>query len=1116
MNLIVPGNAVHQFLSKLLLLMKLTTFLLLATALHVSATAFSQKVNISEKKIELNQVFKLISKQTGYEFLFSEKLLDKAKPVTIEAKNASIAEVMAQCLKNNQDLTYAIRNNIIIIKKAPEEERVPLPEPPGDITGKVTDAKGVPLPGVTITVIGKPGGTVTNAEGEYTIKAEETDTLSFTYIGFTPQRVAVSSRSSITIQLTEKANSLDDVVVVGYGTQRRRDITGSVASVDFKKVANVPNVNITQALAGSVAGVSVTPSTRPGQSGNIYIRGISSITASSAPLVVLDGIIFPGSLADIPANDIANLEILKDASATAIYGSRAANGVILITTKRGSSAKPMFSLATYYGTSDYTRRMEQLSPERYLEKVLDFNRLKDYNTTKIWAPEKFKRENVGGYLTTAEKEMYDKGQTVDPQDVIKQDAAMHNVEVSVSQRTEKFNYYLSGAVSKQKGLIQNDNFQRISLKANLESKLSNWLTIGLNSSYSGRDQSGMPANTVTMMWLTPYGKIYNDDGSINIYPAAPKTSVSNPLQPLLNKNSTLSRTFSSVIYAKVDFPWVKGLSYTVRYGATLTDGNTRTFVYPEGGAGSVNGSASRIESNINQGLFENQLNYNAVFGANKEHRLDVTALVSQEDELRTNHTSGATGFFNTGLDYEQFSLGAIQTNSNISNKRVNQGSMLRINYGWKDKYLLTLTGRRDGFSGFGTNRKYGYFPSGAIAWVASEENFLKNATWLDFLKARFSYGNVGTQGVDAYSTLALIGRNNYLFGDGGTTVITIAPSSMPNNDLGWESTAEADFGIDFAILKNKLYGTIDIYQRNTSDLLLSRKLMGPNGFSSVMVNLGGTRNNGLEVTLNYNVIDKKDFGWTMSGNFSTNKNQITRLYGNKDAKGKELDDIANRWFIGKDLSVVYDYEVDGVWQEGDNIPATLNAKPGDQRIKDRNNDGKITIDDMTFLGQAEPKWRAGLRNEVRYKDFTLSVFVNTVQGSIADNKILDFTYMAVNADPSYNIINSDGWWTPENKNSKRPSLLYNNSIGYGNYEKTSFFRIQDISLSYKVPANLLEKMKLNQLSLYVSAKNPFLFTDWSGWDPEGLSTVTRTYYRSQVRGGYPMIRSFIAGLNLNF
>jgi len=1125
MNLIVPGKPVHQFLCKLLLLMKLSTILILATALHVSAAGYSQKVSISEKKIGLNQVFKLISRQTGYEFLFSEKLLNQARPVTIEAKDASVTEVLNQCLLNNQELAYTIKNNIIIIRRAKEQapvnEPVPsaiMPEPPAQVAGRVTDPKGNALPGVTITIIGKPGGTVTNDLGEFIIQAEETDTLSFSFIGFKTQKVAVGSRKTLQVRLEEASNALNDVVVVGYGTQRRRDITGSVASVDFKKVENIPNVNISQALAGSVAGVSVTPATRPGQTGKIYIRGISSITASSDPLIVLDGIIYPATLADIPAADIASLEILKDASATAIYGSRAANGVILITTKRGTSAKPAFQLSSYYGTSDYTRRMDMLTPEQFLQKAVDVKRSQDYyrNDSYVWDTEKYTLDNIASQLSVDEREMLEAGKTIDPQDVIKQDPRMYNVELSVSQRTEKFNYYLSGALVNQKGLIKNDNFQRINLKANLEAKLSDWLTIGLNSGAITRDQSGMPANTVNMMWLTPYGKIYNDDGSIRIYPASPKTSVSNPLQPLLNKHSAIARIFTNTVYGRVDFPFLKGLSYTIRYGSTLSFADTKTFVYPEGGSGNVNGSASRVESNINQGLVENQLNYKTVFGAASEHRLDVTALASQETETRTNQTSGATGFFNTGLDYGQFGIGQIPTISNISNKRVNQGAMLRVNYGWKDKYMLTLTGRRDGYSGFGANRKYGYFPSGALAWIASEENFLKNVQMLDFLKVRLSYGTVGTQGVDPYTTLARMDRGNYVFGDGGTTAITIYPATMPNADLGWESTTESDLGADFTLWKNKLSGTVDVYRRKTKDLLLSRQLHGPNGFSQVMVNLGGTQNDGFELTLNYNVIDRKNFGWSVNGNFSSNRNRITHLYGNKDEKGNEISDIGNRWFIGKDLSVVYDYEVAGVWQEGDDIPAGHKAKPGYQRLVDQNGDGAITPADMVFLGQAEPKWRAGLRNELRYKDFTFSVFVNTTQGSIADNKILDFTYMQAGGDVSFNMIYSDGWWTPENKNNKRPALTSPNAVTYGNYQKTSFVRIQDISLAYKVPAPMLEKLKLGGLSFYVSAKNPFMFTKWSGWDPEGLSTVTRTYYRSQVRGGYPMIRSFIAGLNLNF
>ncbi len=992
--------------------------------------------------------------------------------------------------------------------------------PPVIVKGKVTDNKGNALIGVSIKS-SAGGGTSTDLNGNYSINTDAQATLTFTYIGFNPHSIKIGGRTVINVTMGESSSQLNEVVVVGYGTQKRRDITGAVASVNLSQVADIPNINVTQALSGSVAGLSVTPGTRPGTTGGIYIRGIASISSLGSPMIVLDGIIFPGNLADIPPDDIASLEVLKDASALAIYGSRAAKGVILITTKKGSSDKPKFAFSSYYGSSDYINKINFLSPERYLEKLVDYKRFNDpdYKSSGVWDPGKYTMENVASYLTVYEAEQYAAGKTVDPQELIKQDAPSENIQLSVSQKTDKVNYFLSGAFTKQQGVVVNDNFKRISLRANLESNLNKWLTIGLNSGFTKRDNSGTPANTFNAQWMTPYGKIYNEDGSLTAYPAYTLTTVANPLLTTLNPNSSISNALNGVMYAKVDFPFLKGLTYNIRFGSTLSYGRGEDFTYPIGildlylpanvRPSSKNATANRVRSDIATNLIENQLDYKVELGENKEHSLALTAVLTQQKDSRTNNTSTASDFFNMALGYDQFGLGTTQTNTDITNKYVNQGAMFRANYSFLNRYLLTATIRRDGYSAFGADHKYGNFPSAAVAWIASEEKFLKNSSWLDFLKFRVSYGTIGNQGVDPYASLAQIQRSNYVFGDGGISTVTIYPSSMPNANLQWESTDELDLGLDFTTFKGKLSGTLDYYNRKTYDLLYQQLLPSMNGFSTINSNLASMRNQGLELTLNYNPIKSDSFGWAVNGNFSVNTNKILSLRGTQDIPTSSL-------FIGENITSVYNYQFDGVWQVDDNIP--IGFKAGDMRIVDQDGNGTIDANDRTILGQTEPKWRAGLRNEFRYKDFTLSVFVNTAQGSISENQLINPIYMETGVNQAVNIIDIDGgWWTPDNRNNKRPSLAYSSGLsGLRFYEKTNFIRIQDITLNYQIPKSVLKKLSVDRLSLYASAKNPFVFTPWSGWDPEGMTTVINAYTQSQVRGGYPIIRTFVAGLNLTF
>lgn len=969
------------------------------------------------------------------------------------------------------------------------------------IEGIVTDqTDNQPLPGVSILEKGTSNGTVTDAEGRFEIEvAGDAVSLVFSFVGYKTQEVPIGQETSLSVQLEQDLQKLDEVIVVGYGSQAKRYVTGSVASVNVEQLETQPATNITQALRGTVAGVQFLDNGRPGQSGSILIRGARSITASNDPLIILDGAFYNGELADINPNDIASMEVLKDASAAAIYGSRAANGVILITSRKGVTEKPAIRFNTYYGVSGWSHKMPLYSPESYLRRRLDYRAQNQPGDEPV---------PVRDLLTPLEQEMYDAGKTIDPWEEISQDARQQSYNLSVSGRTDRTNYFISGAYVDEDGLIYGDRASRTSLRVNLDNKITDWLTLGINSQYSRRDLSGVVASVLNAYWMSPYSKMYFDQAETD--PVVPTPSgddlIGNPMfNPLQTDNEEISNNLFANVYATVDLPFLEGLSYRINFSPNIRWDHDYSFahIYQRNGINNT-GRGRKYNRNRWNWQVENILTYARTVG---DHDFDLTLLYGRNHSSWEDTFTEGEGFVNGANGWNNLDIAQTKALETGASRQDGVSSMARLNYRFRNRYLLTLTARRDGTSVFGVGRKFGVFPSAALGWILSEEPFMKNASGIDLLKLRLSYGEVGNQAVGPYQSQERSASFDYVFGEDTYTAIFPDPGVMPNYDLGWETTRSMNAAVDFSLWNGRVGGTLEYYNMSTTDLLLGRRLPDMTGFESTVVNLGETSNKGLEITLNTVNIRKDKFEWGSGIVFSTNRNRIEHLYyADANGDGVEDNDLGNRWFIGQPIGVTYDYVFDGIYQEGDEMPSGY--QPGWVRVKDLNSDGEINEDDRSVLGQTQPKYRWGLTNYLSYQGFTLNFSVTAMQGWEQQLNLLDVSSQTGVSYPgrSVNFLDA-GYWTPENRSGTRPGLTYTNPLSMGYYMSRDFVRLQDVTLSYNFPASILDKIKLSSLRVYVSGRNLATFTDWLGPDPEsGYNNVTDLY---------PSARTIVGGISVS-
>ena len=975
-----------------------------------------------------------------------------------------------------------------------------------EIKGIVLDAgSNTPLPGVSVIVKNTSKGVSSDFDGNFLITNREIgDVLVFSFIGFVNKEVTIKGKEPLKIKLQEDAQSLDEVVVVGYGSQKKSDITGTVASLNQERLEMSPNVDVSQALQGAMAGISITnTSTGAAPSDDdtsILIRGRNSILANNGPLIVVDGVPYQGQLRDISPNDIKSLEILKDASSAAIYGSRGSNGVILITTKGGVEGKTVIRYDGYSSIQRLSNLPKLMNGEEFynfkLERAIETDNLTNPDLTSIF--------------TETELEVYENQAWVSWPDIALRNGFSQNHNISVSGGTEKTKYYTAFNLLDVAGIAINDDYQRFSTRVNLDYKISDWLTLGTRTTLTYGDQSGISANFKDVFWMNPLTKPYNDDGSLNIYPWEEDKYFSNPLEGILMENTNTSMQVVTNNFLNVEIPFIKGLQYRLNTGFRYKTTNSGTYR----GRNTTEGFEAQGSSDESRGLIESYTLEN-IFSYNKDigkHSIGLTAVYSTEQEESSTNSLSAEGYPNDILGWYGASQASLIEPSYEYSKTNLISQMLRANYSFNNKYLFTFTVRRDGFSGFGEGNKWGTFPSLALGWNITNEEFFKSDI-INNLKLRGSWGRNGNQAVGAYESIAKFTIFDNVTGDGSTAPGYI-PSTLGTPSLSWETSESFNIGLDFGLLNNRITGDINYYNTNTSDLLLNRSISPIHGLDEITQNIGKTNNRGVEVSLNSRNIITPDFSWTTRGNISFVKNKIVSLYGILDENGNEVDDVDNSWFIGKPIQTNFGYAFDGVWQLDEaGLASVYGTQPGFVKIKDVNGDFVINADDKIFQGQRDPKVIWGLTNTFNYKNLGLNFFINGVSGNTKSNSLWSTdVYQGTRRNTVYR-----DWWTPENPTN---TIFANNEnaneqggVSATRYEDASFIRLRDITLSYDLSDNLLEKLGLNKFRIYVTGRNLVTITNYTGLDPE-LGTGVEDANGDDGQRSTPLVKEYVLGLNI--
>lgn len=981
----------------------------------------------------------------------------------------------------------------------------------GVVKGQVLDQTGEPVIGATVRVKGSQTGTVTDLDGRFSLNAHAGATLEITFIGFKAVTVKAGT-APLSITMEEDGQTLNDLVVVGYGVQKKSDVTGSVTSIGKERLDKLPVTNVLQAVQGAAAGITITQnSSIPGDAPDALVRGQNSINANSGPYIVVDGVPINktgGSLNDIAPSDIESMEILKDASATAIYGTNGANGVILITTKHGKSGKPTIKYSGYVGFEDFSNKLKFCNGEQINQ------RFKDY--VAINPGESMYNDDVK-YANEADN--YAKGiQTDWIYDEASQTGIITDHNVSVAGGGEKTRYYISGDYLSQKGVLKGYNYKRYSLRTNIDTDVTDYLKVGTNTYIASHNRDGGRVNFLNAEAMSPWGKMYEDDGSYCIYPMYSEQLWANPMIGLTKQAERRQWNVSINGFAEVDFGQIwkplAGLKYKLNAGYSYAPKRENT--YTGAAANDLLGTGKIYNTETQTYTIENIVSYAKDIA---KHHFDLTGLYAASRKKYSESTAQGQKFINDDLNYGNLGAAETATVKSYADLYTTVSQMGRLNYSYDSRYLFTFTVRRDGSSVFGKNNKYGTFPSVALGWnIANEEFMQKSQNWLNNLKLRLSYGKSGNEAIGVYQTLVKLDAKKFAMG-GSSAVGLVSSTRMGNENLSWETTKTFNVGLDFGFFNNRINGNLDIYSSTTTGLLLKRNLPKISGFDDVYANMGKTANKGVEFTVNSKNIVTKDFTWGTTLVFSWNQNRIKDLYGDGQ------DDLGNRWFIGQPIGVIYDYDMVGIWQE-DEIAAGKHldwdpvAEAGDVKLADRNGDGKIDDNDRHVKGQTTPKWIGGLTNTFTYKGLSLSIFIQTVQGLMKNNTLLS---LAGDEMGRRNTTTEIGYWTPENKSNEWRSLRKtSNKHGYGYAQDASFTRIKDVTLSYTFPETTMNRVGLGGLTIYFTGRNLFTFTNWTGWDPEtrqigrGISETNASGQTVSWEDNYPMTKSYTFGINLTF
>ncbi|QNL52458.1 TonB-dependent receptor [Olivibacter sp. SDN3] len=1101
--------------------MKLAVLITCAFVLQAAASSLAQQISLVARDLPLAEAMKSVQQQSGSLFLFKGRELANAK-VNVEIKNATLEEAMNKLLKE-LPMDWILKDQTIVIRPLPSKHLSPERKTLRNtqeafVSGKVADESAAPIEGVTVAVKGTTLRTQTDAEGKYRLTVNDGQTLVFTAVGYASYEITVKKESTINVTLKTAIGDLDEVVVVGYGTQRKGDLTGSVATVREADIKATPIVALDRALQGRAAGVQVTTnSARPGGQTTIRIRGTGSVNASNEPLYVIDG--YPtGDLNSINPSDIESIEVLKDASATAIYGSRGSNGVVMVTTKRGTSGQSLINFESYYGSQSVTNKIDLLNAREYAEFI---------NEARV---------NAGGSVyfdgSSPDRPLpSDLSSGTDWQDLVFRDAPIQNYQLSFYGGGDKTNYSLSGSYYDQDGVIVNSNFKRYTVRANIDREVKSWIKVGLSmqgaytqTNNARTETEGGASGGVTNAAINyaPVFPVYDANGVYH-REVGPLNGnlVDNPLG-IANEVTDINNTMRFLANAYAELYFSKHFTFRTTIGANLASNKTNFYASRLIGLGlNSNGSASVSNEFGYNWLNENTLTYKQLF-ADKH---DVNAVLGYTAQVSHNENVSAAAV-NFNDDFAKFNnLGAgatLRPPSSGATDWALVSFLARINYAYDSRYLLTLTARADGSSRFGPNKKYGFFPSGAFAWRISNEPFFMQNHWVSDAKLRISYGLTGNQGITDYAYLATIAQSTAILG-GANPILRVGgvPAIISNLDLGWESNRQLDLGADLSFLENRLRLSVDYYNKVTADLLFSVNVPQTTGYSFSLQNIGQIRNRGIEITLGGSVGKEEGLQWDADFNIAFNRNEVMRLDGRPEyltGSGVGHLQVANpnQLKVGEPLGNFYGRIVDGIFQNEQEVAGSAqpNASPGDFRYRDLDGNNVINDDDRTVIGNGYPDFIGGFNNTLRYRGFDLNIFF---QGSFGNDILnygrFDLYNLNGNNNQAKDVVNR---WTPENPSNDIPRA---NAAGGQRIlstfqiENGSYLRLKNISLGYQLPQSFINRLNGRSIRVYVSAQNLWTWTDYTGFDPEVSRFGTSSISQGMDYGGYPAAKTFLVGLN---
>jgi len=976
------------------------------------------------------------------------------------------------------------------------------------VTGHVTDSYENPLPGVNIVEKGTTNGAITDLDGNYSISvASSSSVLVFSFIGYNTEELQVGNQSVLNIILIESLEELGEVVVLGYGSMDRINVTGAISSIQTEELSKAPVPNLIEAMRAQVPGVRMTRTDgKPGEGVNFLVRGENSLNNSNEPLIVIDGIPSTGgNLAELNPNDIESINILKDAGAASIYGTKGANGVILITTKTGKIGKPVLNVTISQGFTDLVHKPDLMNAEQFVQLKMD-------------AAEGAGQPNTidDVLIDAVERESWENGNEIDWHDVLLRTGKVTNAGISLSGGSEKISFYMNGDIYMEDGIVQHTTYDRFSFRLNSEYNPYKFIKIGakIQLSKTVADETGNAAvwyqnrsDFTDFLGNTPLGRMYDENNEL--VPTIKGDQFDyNPLWKY-RESQTDRSTHRFLLNPYIEFTILNGLTYRINASAEYRSEFYGRFTSSRYNWSTLADEPGRNYSNISNNepmsyLLDNIVTYTK--NVADKHSFNATLVYG----IQT-YTYDSLGVSGEGSITDLMSYNAINSSEQdyltIDFQNDEWSNMYfagRLGYSFDRRYNFTFTGRYDGSSVFGPDMRWGFFPSAAFAWNISEESFLENINFINSLKYRISWGRMGNDRIGTYGYIALTQNVSYPFS--GTEYTGYTADKLANAVLQWETSQQFNTGLDFGLFKNRLYGSIDVYKTNTIDLILDQQIPSVTGFTEVVSNIGETENQGIEVILNYRIFNG-DFKWEVSANWARDRNNIVHLSGELDEDGNEIDDVANGWFIGQDVNEIYDFDYIGVWQLGEEDaaaamhPDKVGYGAGDPKIRDVDGDGVITFEDRTFLGNPTPDWYGGLRNTFSYKGLELTVLFEAVQG------VTRINYFYGGLQSRGNEINVD-YWTPQNHTNEfpQPNILrpyyYQDAV---RVRDASFVALRNVSLAYTLPQRLTQKAKISSLQIYVRGNNLKYFTKYvDAYSPE------------TDLGRFPITKNWTIGTNITF